>query len=387
MLDLSPQDKEYCRDVTTQLLDRTLYECEELGLDTAPNASMARLDSRQWKRLQTHPNTTLYADRNPKAAWSPTMHREDWGHPIAVVAVGEFQCSVDDMLLALVTPDVATQRQRTVLMGQRAMTQCHHQTIVKPTQAKPFHLLTVCRYVVTQHWPHTMFVGPREMLLAFATGDVISSSGKRFGYEITQSVSLKQTYPRSASLPRTQMIKACIFWEQPDGSVGIYKKLVVDAKSHLPDTVKLGTLCRETRCLWKFVPRSIEIKKLRWCMKNRKVVVRELQRQTLMRGCAGCGIITQKSQSVNMRGLNSMSSHNLCEFCEAWLCGMSYCRVNCQIKMVNCSETNMYEMTVMVCPRCISFVRSIPAIDMTRSELLEAQRTAHTGAIILANLE
>lgn len=49
MLDLSPEDQEYCRDVTTQLLDRTLYECEELGLDTAPAANLARLDSKRWK--------------------------------------------------------------------------------------------------------------------------------------------------------------------------------------------------------------------------------------------------------------------------------------------------------------------------------------------------
>ncbi|KAJ8577022.1 hypothetical protein ON010_g2186 [Phytophthora cinnamomi] len=387
MLDLSPEDQEYCRDVTTHLLDRTLYECEELGLDAAPNAKLARLDNRRWKKLQSHLNTTLYADRSPNAAWSPTMHREDWEHPVAVVGIGVFECSLDDMLLALVTPDVETQKMRSVVMGRRAEAHCHHQTIVRPTQAKPFHLLAVSRFVNTQHWPYTMFLGPRETVLAFATGEVVSSNGKRIGYEIIQSVSLEQTYPRSASLPRSHMIKARVFWEQPDGSVGIYSKLVVDVKSHLPDSVKLGTVCRAAMCLWKFVPRSIEIKKLRWCLKNRKVMTRELQRDSRRLGCAACGVITQQSQAVNKGGAKNDSPRNRCEFCEAWLCGMAYCRASCQIKMINCSETKIYEQAVLVCPRCILFVRSMPASGIVRSELLEAQKHSHTDAIVLANWE
>lgn len=265
-------------------------------------------------------------------------------------------------------------------MGRRPEAHCHHQSIVRPTRAKPFHLLAVSRYINTQHWPYTMFVGPREMVVAFATGEVVTSSGKRVGYEIVQSVSLDQTYPRSPSLPRSQMIKARVFWEQPDGSVGMYNKLVVDVKSHLPDAVKVGNVCRGAMCLWKFVPRSIEIKKLRWCLKNRKVMTRELQRESRMLGCAACGIITQKSQAANKGGAKNESSKNQCEFCEAWLCGLSYCRATCQVKMLNCSDTKMYEQTVMVCPRCISFVRSIAAIEIVRSELLEALKNAHGGS-------
>ncbi|KAF1784184.1 hypothetical protein GQ600_1570 [Phytophthora cactorum] len=118
MLELSAEDREHCQDVTTQLLDRTLFECEELDLDTTNSNCHARLDNKRWKKLQSHPSVTLYADRRPNAAWLPVMHREDWEHPISVMAVGEMNCSVDDVLLALMTPDVATQRMRSVLRGR-----------------------------------------------------------------------------------------------------------------------------------------------------------------------------------------------------------------------------------------------------------------------------
>ncbi|OWZ10967.1 hypothetical protein PHMEG_00016083, partial [Phytophthora megakarya] len=386
MLELSPQDREYCQDVTTQLLDRTLFECEEIDLDTTQSSCHARLDNKRWKKLQTHPSVTLYADRSPNAAWLPVMHREDWEHPIAVVAVGEMNCSVDDVLLALVTPDVATQRMRSVLRGRRPEINCRHKTIVKPTAAAPYQYLAVSRFVNTHHWPFTMFMGPRELVVACATGEVNSANNNRCGYEIIQSVALRDTYAQSSSLPRTQMIQARIFWEKPDGSVVMYSKFVVEAKNHLPDSVKQGTLCRAVMDFWKFIPRSMDLKKLRWCIKNRKSLVQEFQCSIQLLGCAGCGVITQKSQSANSGNSENVPGKK-CELCNLWLCGASYCRTSCQLKMVCCSETKMYEQTLMVCPRCISFVRSQSAINVARSELAEMNAVRHCGAMTLTNWE
>ncbi|GMF28007.1 unnamed protein product [Phytophthora fragariaefolia] len=375
MLELTPEEQEYCQDITTQLLDRTLYECEELCLDTAPNANLAQLDSRRWKKLQSHPDVTLYADRSSNGAWSPVMHREDWAHPVALVAIGEFKYTLDDVLLALVTPDIATQRLRSVLLGRRPENNCRHQTLVRPSQAKPFQVLAVSRYVNTQHWPHTLLAGPREMVVAFGTGEVVSSSGKRIGYEVMQTVSLDQTFPRSPALPRTQMIRARVFWEQADGTVGMYGKTFADGISPIPDSVTQGMYCKAAMCIWKFVPLTLEVKKLRWCLKNRKAITPVLQCVSPAIGCAACGVVKQKSQSVNAGG-GKKKSKNHCEFCEAWLCGTSYCRTNCQVKMVSCSETKVYEQTLMVCPRCMAFVRNIPAMDIARFEVSEAEKNS-----------
>ncbi|KAL4167713.1 hypothetical protein KRP22_013197 [Phytophthora ramorum] len=289
---LSPEDREHCQDLTTQLLDRILYDCDDLGLETGCHA---HLDSRRWKKLQTHTDVTLYADRGPNAAWLPVMSREIWENPVAVVAVGELKCSLDDVLLAVMTPDVAAQRLRSELMGRRSETNCRHDSIVRPTQAAPFQSLVVTRFVNTHHWPFTMFVGPREMVLAHASGEVASTNGRRCGYELIQSVVLRDKYPLSKSLPRSRMVKARVFYEQPDGSVVVYNKLIVDAKSRLPDAVKQGMLCRAIMTFWKFVPRSVEMKKLRWCIKNKKSFVRTLQASSYLHGCAACGIIMRKS--------------------------------------------------------------------------------------------
>ncbi|KAE9032692.1 hypothetical protein PR003_g9218 [Phytophthora rubi] len=370
MLELTPDEREYCQDITTQLLDRTLYECEELGLDSAAHANLAPLDSRRWKKLQSHPDVTLYADRSSNGAWSPVMHREDWAHPVALVAIGEFKYSLNDVLLALVTPDIATQRMRSVLLGRRPENNCKHQTLVRPSDEAPFQVLAVSRYVNTQHWPHTLLAGPREMVVAFGTGEVAASNGKRIGYEVMQTVSLNQTFPRSPALPRSQMIRARVFWEQPDGTVGMYGKTFADGISPIPDSVTQGMYCRAAMCIWKFVPLTLEVKKLRWCLKNRKVITPMLQRGTPMSGCAACGIIKFKSQAGNI-GDAKKKAKNQCEFCETWLCGTSYCKTNCQLKMVSCSETKVYEQTLLLCPRCIAFVRSVPAIDIARFELAE----------------
>ncbi|KAE9006219.1 hypothetical protein PR003_g16944 [Phytophthora rubi] len=98
LMELSLQDQEHCRDLTTQLLDRSLYECEELGLGTSHSGTHADLNSRRWKKLQSHPDVTLYADRSPGSNWLPVMNRGDWEQPVAVTSVGEIKCSLDDLL-------------------------------------------------------------------------------------------------------------------------------------------------------------------------------------------------------------------------------------------------------------------------------------------------
>ncbi|ETL87653.1 hypothetical protein L917_13226 [Phytophthora nicotianae] len=369
-MELSPHDQEYCRDLTMQLLDRTLYDCEELGLGTTHVGSHADLNGARWKKLQSHPGVTLYADRSPNSAWLPGMNRGDWEQPVAVVTVGQLNSTLDDLLLALLTPTVATIRLRGVLMGRRPEKDLQLVPIVKSTQESPFQFLGVLRFVNTQHWPLTMFVDPREMVLTLATGEVITANGRRYGYEIFLSVPVGHDNKRP--LARTQVLETRVFWEQPDGSVGIYSKLIVDIRSRLPESIKQGMLCRGVMRFWKFIPRCIETKKLRWCLKRKKVLIRELQSQPQVMGgpasCGGCGVMTSKT----VNGKPSKREEVRCRLCDAWLCWKSSCRASCQVTAAVSEGKNICENEIALCPRCIIFVQNQSAATIARSELMEA---------------
>ncbi|KAE9353863.1 hypothetical protein PF008_g4789 [Phytophthora fragariae] len=378
-MELSEDDRKRCQVLTSKLLEKALVDCEELNL--VHGGDHAKLDRNRWKKLQSHPDVTMYAERNANSAWLPMMRRTDWEHPVAVTAVGQMKLSLDDVLLALVTPNAATQRLRSFIMDRRPERNCQYALIEKPTKDTPFRFLAVSRFLNTHNWPFTMFVGPCEMVLAVATGKVISDSGRCYGYEMVQSVAVRCKDPQRASMMRSQLLQARLFWEQPDGSVGVYNKLVLDSKNRLADSVKQGTLCRAVVAFWKFVPRCVEMKKLRWCVRNKKSLIRELQPQPQPQDteeesnvrCAGCAVM-----SLDFR--SEQSVENRCEFCERWLCGSPSCRPSCQLKLIIRSESGMYEQKLMLCPRCIAFVRNQNAADIALADLLEAQQPSYGSA-------
>ncbi|KAL3672690.1 hypothetical protein V7S43_001984 [Phytophthora oleae] len=367
-MELSPQEQEHCRDLTMQLLDRTIHDCEELGLGTTHVGSHADLNCTRWKKLQSHPDVTLYADRSPNSAWLPGMNHGDWEQPVAVVTVGRLSCSLDDLLLALMTPTVATIRLRGVLMGRRPEKDLQLVPVVQSTHASPFQSLGVLRFVNTQHWPLTIFVEPREMVLTLATGEVVTANGRRFGYEIFLSVPV--CHNSSKPLARTQLLETRVFWEQPDGSVGIYSKLIVDIRSRLPESIKQGMLCRGVMRFWKFIPRCIEAKKLRWCLKHKKTLIRDLQRQPQVMGgpasCGGCGAMAKSANEKPNKLIE-----NRCKLCDAWLCWKSSCRASCQVTAVVSEGATICEKKIALCPRCIIFAQSQSAATIAQSELVD----------------
>ncbi|RLN02080.1 hypothetical protein BBO99_00002779 [Phytophthora kernoviae] len=265
----------------------------------------------------------MYADRTPDAAWIPAFRRDEWLYPISVVGVGRIQCSLNDMLLSVLTPGIAAQRLRSVLMERRAEEDSEYIPIVMPTQATPFRIIGLTRFVFTQQWPIAILVGPREFVLACATGEVTTENGERVGYEMLQSVSRQSQIANSTAMARSQIIQARVFWEQPDGSVLVYNKVIVDAKNRVPDTLKQRMLCHSLQSFWKFVPRSVENKKLQWCLKHKKTLIHELQpwSQGMIRdslSCAGCGLVAPRPQTKKV-------STNQCELCDAWLCSDALC--------------------------------------------------------------
>ncbi|ETI40820.1 hypothetical protein L915_13521 [Phytophthora nicotianae] len=371
-MELSPEDCKRCQDLTKQLLSTTLQDCEELGLTTTCDGAHANLDKKRWKKLQSQQDVTIYADRTANSAWLPVMSRNDWEYPVAVTAVGRMECSLDDVLFALMTPNTASQRLRSFLMDRRPEKNCQLTPIVTPTEESPFQFLAVSRFVNVHSWPFTMFKSPREMVLTLATGKITALDRKRCGYELAQSVPLRSQGTR-APMPQLRAVQARIFWEQPDGSIGVYSKLIVDAKYRLSDSVKQQMLCRAVLGFWKFVPRSLETKKLWWCVKNKKALMHKLRAYSHSEETVECELkpLTPRSKQIVA---------NQCEFCDTWLCGGSKCRVSCQLKMVLSSETGFLEQTLALCPRCAAFVRSRDSAAIARAALLEMEQSSFGSA-------
>ncbi|CAI5741594.1 unnamed protein product [Peronospora destructor] len=168
---LSQEDCEHYQDLTKQLLGIVLHDCEELGLEKIRDANLACPDKKRWKKLQSSPDATIYADRNANSAWLPMMRRQDWKHPVALTVVGQRDCTLDDVLFAVMTPDAVTRRLRTLLMDQRPRKSDQVVPIEVPTQEASFQFLGVTRFLSPHIWPFPSFKSPREMVLAFATGE------------------------------------------------------------------------------------------------------------------------------------------------------------------------------------------------------------------------
>ncbi|OWZ05225.1 hypothetical protein PHMEG_00022726 [Phytophthora megakarya] len=380
-MELSPDDCERCQSLNKQLLEKALNDCDELGLDSTCDGAHANLDKKRWKKVHSHSDFTVYSDRNAHSAWLPVMRRDDWEYPVAVTAVGRMDCSVDDLLFALVIPNTSTQKLRSFLMDRRPEKNCQLIPIVTPTQESPFQYLAVTRFVTTQNWPFAMFKGPREMILILATGEFNTTEGKRVGYEMAQSVPLGHQGKRDP-LPRSHALQARIFWEQPDGSVAVYNKLIIDSKNRLSDSMKQSMLSRTVLGFWKFVPRFLETKKLWWCVKNKNTLIHEFQKHyqsedtTESSGCEVKSMKSQNKQTVQNKQIVSKQ----CEFCETRLGGGSKCRVSSQLKMILSSETGFLEQTLTLCPHCAVFVRNRKSADIARAELVEMEQTSFGSA-------
>ncbi|GMF17194.1 unnamed protein product [Phytophthora lilii] len=366
-MELSPEDEEQCQNLTAQLLEETLHDFEEMNVNTADPDSHSCLKKTRWKKLKSNPEVTVYSDRKANSAWLSVMRPDDWEYPIAVTALGRMKYSVDDVLLALFTPNIAAQRLRSFLVNRRPEKNCRFVRIVGSTQTTPFQLLVVTRFVITQSWPFTMFKSPQEMVLACASGVVTSASGKRYGYEMVQSIPLHFKNSDNKSLPRTQVIQSKLFCEQPDGSVFVFNRMVVDAKTRL-SSLKQNMLCRASMSFWKFVPRSLETKKLWWCVRNKGTLIRGLPPSH-----------EEPCESVSCAS-NETEENSRCEFCEAWLCGGFKCHKSRQLKMFLSSETGIYKQILTLCARCVEFVQSRDAADVARAELAEVQPTSYGSA-------
>ncbi|TDH72761.1 hypothetical protein CCR75_000743 [Bremia lactucae] len=374
-MELSLDESNRCQEVTTQLLTRTLNDCEKLGLETTCHGAHAHLDKKRWKKLQSQKDVTIYADRSATSAWLPIMRREEWKCPVAVTAVGRMECSLDDVLFSLMVPNSASQRLRSFLMDRRPERNCQLVPLVTPTPERPFEFLAISRFVNAQYseWP-LIFQTMKEMVVVIATGKINAMHGKRCGYELVQSISLNH----ASSMPRARVVQTRVFWEQSDGSIAIYTKLIVDAKHRIADSVTQLLMGRELLGFWKYVPRSLETKKLWWCVKNKKALIHTLRTFSVSYDNDESMICKLRPKTLPSK---KAVARRQCEFCDTRLCHGSKCRVTCHLTMVLSSDTGFLEQTLVVCLRCAAFVRSRNSGAIARSLLDDLEQTSFRSAL------
>ncbi|KAG3112983.1 hypothetical protein PI124_g7291 [Phytophthora idaei] len=268
MVELSPVDREYCRDVTLQVLDRTLHDyADTASWASGSSSSDSDVEHEGWKKLRSQGNVSMFAEKTTDLRWMTSMRGGGWQHPVAVVAVGRMCCSLQEVLYGLVASDPAEFKLRSVLMDSKVEDDVEVEAITAPSEGEPFEFMGVTRYVDN----HGCFHRPHEYVLVVATGEVFTSCGEHLGYQICQSVSLSQ-WPVTNTVTRKRVIQARVLRELPDGSVGVYYKIIVDSRSFVPKSVVQASLWRVVQDFWKMAPRCADAKKLCYCVEHRDVL-------------------------------------------------------------------------------------------------------------------
>ncbi|KAL4093913.1 hypothetical protein PRIC1_011343 [Phytophthora ramorum] len=264
MVELTPADREYCRDITLRVLDRTLHDyADTASWASGSSSSRADVEHDGWRKLRSQGDVAMYAERATDLAWVSAMREGGWHHLVAVMAVGRMCCSLSDALYSLVASDPAEFKLRAVLMDRTVEDNVEVAAITTPSEEDPFQFMGVTRYVTSQGCLHR----PQEYVLATATGEVFTSCGEHLGYEICQSVSMSR-WPVTSSLTRKHVIQARVLRELPDGSVGVYYKIVVDSKSFVPDAVVQSSLWHGVQDFWKTTLKCADAKKLCYCVEH-----------------------------------------------------------------------------------------------------------------------
>lgn len=148
-------------------------------------------------------------------------------------------------------------------MDQKVEDDVEVAALTVPSEREPFQFMGVTRYTIS----HGCLNRPQEYVLVTATGEVFTSCGEHLGYEITQSVSMSR-WPVNGSAVRKQVLQARVLRELPDGSVGVYCKIVVDSRNFMPDTVVQASLWHSIQDFWTMAPRCAEAKKLCYCVEH-----------------------------------------------------------------------------------------------------------------------
>ncbi|EGZ23554.1 hypothetical protein PHYSODRAFT_482546, partial [Phytophthora sojae] len=266
-LGLTDEQRQHCKDLAFQLLDRTLRSYDEQDASKDLHTGSARhhrnLDRAHWKQLRTRANASLYCERKLHSSL-PGDHPDNG---CVLLAVGTIQSSLDEVMFGLETPDFLALQVRSAVLGKQPVDGATLAQLSGPTETDPFHFMGIMWMVGKQSWPLSAVVRPRDFVYVSATGVVIRANGERLGYEVIQSVDLPQCSPLPAPMVRGKLMHGAIYRQLENGSVDVYIKMHMGSHGRILNRLVVAAMWESTLGFWR-APQLSEMKKLQWCMEN-----------------------------------------------------------------------------------------------------------------------
>ncbi|KAG6577956.1 uncharacterized protein IUM83_19836 [Phytophthora cinnamomi] len=232
-LQLTYAEQERCQELTLQLLDRTLRSYDERDATTtgAPRHTPrhhSNLDSARWKRHKTQENASLYSERDHGGRRDLHMPGDNWQSPAVLLAVGNIQTCLDDVMFGLTTQTFGDMCVRAASTAPHDVSGATLAKLSGPTEEDPFQSLNVMWMVGEQGWPLSMIVRPR----------------------LRDLVGIGDHHAREWGSNR-------------DGTVDVYIQLYVETMGHIMDAIVMNAMWIGVLGFWE-APRLSEEKKLQW---------------------------------------------------------------------------------------------------------------------------
>lgn len=184
------------------------------------------------------------------------------------------------------------------------------------------------------------------------------------------------------------MIQARVLRELPDGSVGVYYKMIVDSKSFMPDSIVQSSLWNTVQDFWKMAPRCADAKKLCYCVEHSDVLNLSARYSPCDPAdpftCGICGTMLLKCRRRSLGEIATAVVHGAlpststqafrCTLCSSWLCSKSHCCAVRQLVRIDRATLDVDRQIVVLCTNCTDIVRRKNATEIARRGLQELHR-------------
>ncbi|KAL4159100.1 hypothetical protein PRNP1_004871 [Phytophthora ramorum] len=365
-LNLTLDEEQHCRDRSFQLLDRTLRSYDERdGQEDNGQPSVplhhSNLDSTRWKQLKTQTSASLYVERSSSVHRDDNILGGDWKNPMVFLMVGTIHGNLDEVMLGVETPIIASLRDRKEVLAMQPVDCAVLAELAGPTEADPFQYRGI-QWMFFQHgWPLKAVSSPRDFVTLASKGTMTRANGDRIGYQVVQPAKLPQCPPLPGSI-RTNLMYAAIFKQQAPGIVDVFVQTYIETLSTLLNKVVVSATWKSTLDLW-LAPQFAEMKKLQWCLANCKAQRRQLQRQA---SPSAKNVCKQCMEKRKMRG-SDVEDKTSCVLCVSPTC--STCRVERTLEAIDERRLKMTDQVVIVCQACMVFVQHMRPVDIVRQSL------------------
>ncbi|OWZ21203.1 hypothetical protein PHMEG_0004273 [Phytophthora megakarya] len=275
--------------------------------------------------------------------------------------VGTIRGELDDVMLGVETPIVASLRDRKEVLAMQPVDCAVLAELSGPTEADPFEYTGIQWMAFRHGWPLKAVSSPRDFVTLTSKGTMTRGNSDRIGYQVVQPAKLPQCPPLPGSL-RTNLMYAAIFKQQEPGIVDVFVQTYIETQSALLNKVVVSATWKSTMDLWK-APQLAEMKKMQWCLANCKAQRRQLQRQA---SPSAKNVCKECLEIRKMRG-SDMEDKTACVLCVSPTC--SKCRVEKTLEAIDERKLKLTNHSVLVCKACMVFVQHMRPVDIVRQTL------------------